>query len=133
MKHLNHQLKKLCDQCREGSHATQAKRAWMLSLIANQLHELGYRRMTAQSLKPKHVEALIKHWVAQDLAIGTIKNRVAAIRWWSQKVNKQNVVARTNDHYGIPDRRFITNESKAKTVSQSQLERVKDEYVCMCC
>lgn len=131
MKHLNHQLKQLCDRCREGSHSTQAKRAWMLSLMANQLHELGYRRMTAQSLKPKHVEALIKHWFGQDLAIGTIKNRMAALRWWAQKVNKQNVIARTNEHYGIPDRRFITNESRAKSVSQSQLEKVKDEHVRM--
>ncbi len=131
MKSLNYQLKQLCDRCREGSYATQAKRAWMLSLMANQLHELGYRRMAAQSLKPKHVEALIKHWFSQDLSIGTIKNRMAALRWWSQKVNKQNVVARTNEHYGIPDRRFITNESKAKTVTQAQLDKVRDEHVRM--
>lgn len=131
MKSLNYQLKQLCDRCREGSYATQAKRAWMLSLMANQLHDLGYRRMTAQSLKPKHVEALIKHWFSQDLSIGTIKNRMAALRWWSQKVNKQNVVARTNEHYGIPDRRFIANESKAKTVTQTQLDKVRDEHVRM--
>ncbi len=131
MKSLNHQLKQLCDRCREGSYATQAKRAWMLSLIANQLHELGYRRMTAQSLKPKHVEALIKHWRAQNLSIGTIKNRMAALRWWSQKVNKQNVVARSNEYYGIPDRRFITNESKARSVTRSQLDKVRDEHVRM--
>jgi hypothetical protein len=56
-------------------------------------------------------------WFDQELSIGTIKNRMAVIRWWSQKVNKQNVVARSNEHYGIPDRRFISNESKAKSVT----------------
>ncbi len=61
----------------------------------------------------------------------TIKNRMAAIRWWSQKVDKQNVVARSNEHYGIPDRHFITNESKAKSVTQSQLENVRDQHVRM--
>jgi integrase len=131
MRDLNYQLKKLCRQCREGSYATQVKRERMLTLIANQLHELGYRGMTARSLKPKHVDALVKLWFAQELSIGTIKNRMAVIRWWSHKVDKQNVVARSNEHYGIPDRRFVTNESKAKTVTQSQLDKVLDEHVRM--
>ena len=81
MRDLNYQLKKLCRQCREGSYATQVKRERMLTLIANQLHQIGYRKMTDRSLKPKHVEALVEHWFAQDLAIGTIKNRMTVIRW----------------------------------------------------
>jgi len=131
MRDLNYQLKKLCRQCREGSYATQVKRERMLTLMANQLHELGYRKMTPRSLKPKHIEVMVKLWSDQDLSIGTIKNRMATIRWWAHKVDKQNVVARSNEHYGIPDRRFITNESKAKTVTQSQLDKVRDEHVRM--
>ena len=56
---------------------------------------------------------------------------MAVIRWWAHKVNKQNVVARSNEHYGIPDRRFVTNESKAKSVTRSQLDKVRDEHVRM--
>ena len=131
MRDLNYQLKKLCRQCREGSYATQVKRERMLTLMANQLHGLGYRDMTARSLKPKHVEALVKHWFDEELSIGTIKNRMAVIRWWSHKVDKQNVVARANEHYGIPDRGFVTNESKAKAVTPSELGKVRDEHVRM--
>jgi site-specific recombinase XerD len=131
MRDLNYQLKQLCRHCREGSHATQAKRERMLTLIANQLHELGYRGMNERSLKPKHIEALLEHWRAQELNTGTIKNRMAVIRWWANKVDKRNVVARNNEHYGIPDRRFVTNESKAKTVTHEQLEKVKDKHVRM--
>ena len=131
MRDLNYQLKQLCRHCREGSHATQAKRERMLTLIANQLHELGYRGMCARSLKPKHIEALIQNWREQELSIGTIKNRMAVIRWWTNKVDKRNVVARSNEYYGIPDRRFVTNESKAKTVTQEQLGKVRDEHVRM--
>lgn len=131
MRDLNYQLKQLCRQCREGSYATQAKREYMLSLMANQLHELGFRGMSAQSLKPKHIEALLKHWRGEELSTGTIKNRMAVIRWWANKVDKRNVVARSNEHYGIPDRRFVTNESKAKTVTGEQLEKVRDEHVRM--
>ena len=131
MRDLNYQLKQLCHQCREGAFNTQSNREHMLTLVANELHALGYRGMTARSLKPKHVEALVKDWFARELAIGTIKNRMAAIRWWARKVNKQNVVARSNEHYGIPDRCFVTNESKAKSVNQSQLDKVRDEHVRM--
>jgi integrase len=131
MRDLNYQLKQLCHQCREGAYNTQANREHMLTLVANELHALGYRGMTARSLKPKHIEALIKYWFAKEHAIGTIKNRMAAIRWWARKVNKQNVVARSNEHYGIPDRRFVTNKSKAKSVTRIQLEKVRDEHVRM--
>ncbi len=131
MRDLNYQLKQLCRHCREGSYATQAKRERMLTLMANQLHELGYRGMSAKSLKPKHIEALLEQWREQELSIGTIKNRMAVIRWWANKVDKRNVVARSNEHYGIPDRRFVTNESKAKTVTQEQLEKVRDEHARM--
>ena len=131
MRDLNYQLKQLCRHCREGSYATQAKRERMLTLIADQLHELGYRGMSARSLKPKHIEALIGRWREQELSTGTIKNRMAAIRWWANKVDKRNVVARSNEHYGIPDRRFVTNESKAKTITQAQLDKIRDEHVRM--
>ena len=117
MRDLNYQLKHLCRQCREGSYATQVRRERDLTLIANQLHEMGYRGMRAESLKPKHVEALATHWLNQGIAVGTIKNRMASIRWWAHKVNRQNVVARSNEYYGIPDRHFVTNESKAKSVT----------------
>ena len=131
MRDLNYQLKQLCRQCREGAYNTQSNREHMLTLVANELHALGYRGMTARSLKPKHIEALVKEWFARELAIGTIKNRMAAIRWWARKVNKQNVVACSNEHYGIPDRRFVADESRAKSVTREQLEKVRDEHVRM--
>jgi len=99
--------------------------------MANQLHEIGFRGMNSHSLKPKHVEALVEHWLDKEAAAGTIKNRMAAIRWWARKVNRQNVVARSNDHYGIPNRQFVTNESKAKSVFKADLAKVRDVHVRM--
>jgi hypothetical protein len=114
----------------KGAYNTQANREHILTLVANELHALGYRGMTARSLKPKYIEALIKHWFAKEHAIGTIKNRMAAIRWWARKVNKQNVVARCSEHYDIPDRRFVTNESKANTcrVGLSNMHGLRHAY-----
>ena len=131
MRGLNHQLKQLCRHNREGSFGTQVQRERELTLMANQLHEIGYRGMNSHSLKPKHVEALVKHWLEHDVATGTIKNRMSAFRWWARKVNRQNVVARSNDHYGIPNRIFVTNTNKAKSVLEADLAKVRDEHVRM--
>jgi site-specific recombinase XerC len=128
---LNHQLKQLCRHNREGSYGTQVQRERELTLMANQLHEIGYRGMSSHSLKPKHVEALVKHWLETGVATGTIKNRMSAFRWWARKVNRRNVVARSNDHYGIPNRIFATNTNKAKSILEVDLAKVRDEHVRM--
>jgi len=131
LRDLNYQLKQLCRRNRDGSYATQRNRERILSLIADQLHALGYRGMGAHSLKPKHVEALVGHWQRGAISVGTQKNRMAALRWWAQKVDRQNVIARSNEHYGIPDRAFVGEGSKAKQVDGGDLERVRDAHARM--
>ncbi len=131
MRGLNHQLKQLCRQNRDGSYGTQVRRERELTLLANQLHERGYRGMNSHSLRPKHVQTLVEYWLSTGVAIGTIKNRMSALRWWARKVDRQNVVARSNDHYGIPKRRFVTSESKARSISDADLDRITDPHVRM--
>ena len=111
MRDLNYDLKQLCRHNRDGSYATQADREHILDLIADQLHEMGFRHMNAHSLKPKHVEKLVERWLAENLSPGTIKNRMSALRWWAEKIGKENIIARTNAAYGIPDRVYVTNIS----------------------
>jgi site-specific recombinase XerC len=129
LKDLNYQLKRLSQRNRDGSFATRAARERMLSLIAHQLHELGYRRLSADSLKPKHVEALINRWQGEGIAVGTLKNRLAALRWWAEKVGKPGVMARDNAFYGIPQRQYVTGQSKARRLSDDQLAQVRDDHV----
>jgi hypothetical protein len=131
MRDLNHQLKQLCKRNRDGSYSTQANRARMLNQIANQLQDMGYRRMNTRSLKPKHVDALVKRWLSEGMAAGTIKNRMNCLRWWAAKVDRRNVIARSNEFYGIPDRQFVSNESKAVAVDDNALLSVKDDHVRM--
>lgn len=131
MRDLNYQLKLLCRHSHEGSYATRVSRERQLSLIANQLHELGYRHMSATSLKPKHIDAVVKLWLSQDLSPGTIKNRMSCLRWWAERINKQNVVARSNEFYGIPDRQFVQAESKAVELANDKLVLIKDSHVQM--
>jgi hypothetical protein len=125
MRDLNHDFKELCRHNRDGSYATQADREHILDLIANQLHEMGHRGLRAQGLKPKHVEKLVASWLTEELSPGTIKNRMAVLRWTVQKLGKDNIVERTNAAYGIPDRVYVTNISKAKEFGMEQLESIR--------
>jgi len=128
MRDFNYELKRLCQRNRDGSYATRADRERILALVANQLQDMGFRRMHATSLKPKHVEALVARWHAERIAPATFKNRMAQLRWLAEKTGKQGVVARTNEEYGIPDRVYVTNVSKAVELDAKNLERITDPY-----
>jgi integrase len=131
MKDLNYQLSKLCRDNRDGGFSTQATRSRILDLIANQLLELGYRRMQPRSLKPKHVDALVAHWQNQDINVGTLKNRLSALRWWAKKVNKQSIIAKDNSVYGIGKREYVARESKAQALDEKKLSDISDPCVRM--
>ncbi len=129
MKDLNYQLMKLCKANRDGSFSTQATRLRILDLIANQLHELGYQRMQAKSLKPKHIDALVSLWKDHSISVGTYKNRLSALRWWANKVGKADMIPKDNSAYGIGKRSYIGEESKAHMLEVKQLEKISDPYV----
>ena len=128
MRDLNYELKHLCLRNRDGSYATQYARERILTMIANQLHEMGFRHMQAASLKPKHVDALVERWKAESLSAGTIKNRMTELRWWAEKIAKQNVIAKDNDQYGIPRRKYVTNVSQSRELTNGDLARITDSY-----
>ena len=129
MRDLNYDLKQLCRHNRDGSYATQADREHILDLIADQLDGMGFRHINAQSLKPKHVEKLVERWLAENLSAGTIKNRMSALRWWAQKTGKENIIARSNAAYDIPDRVYVTNVSKARELAIQAIEGIRTESI----
>ena len=112
MDDLTYTLRQLCLRNRDGSHASQADRQRSLALAARQLREAGFRQMRATSLKGKHVETLLQRWQAEGLSAGTLKNRMAHLRWWAEKVGKAGILPADNTTLGIPERRYVTNESK---------------------
>jgi len=134
---LNHDFVQLCKHNRDGSYQTQQDRKKILKLIARQLHKLGFRHLRARSIKPKHVEALVELWKEGNEWLGykpvsdaTIKNRMASVRWWSEKVQKQNVVPRTNQELGIGER-TSARVSRARTLDSTILNQIESPYVRM--
>jgi len=131
MRTLNRDFKLMCQRNRDGSFATQHDRERLLTMVANQLHEDGFKNLRAQGIRTKHVEHLVSRWQAEGASTGTMKNRMSALRWMAEKIGKENIVARDNAAYGIADRRFVTNESKAKEMDQGKLDKVSDPYTAM--
>lgn len=131
MRNLNYQLKNMRGRNQDGSFATQSDRGEILDLCANQLYDMGFRHMTAHSLKEKHVAALLERWNEAGLSTGTIKNRMSALRWWAEKIGKDNLIRRDNAAYGIADRQYVTNVSKAKVLLAEQYANVSDPYSTM--
>lgn len=127
MHDLFKELAALCTRNKDGSFSTQATRRDVLGLVANQLREMGHYDMPATGLKPKHVHKLLDRWKTEGLSQATMKNRVAHLRWWAEKINKGGVIPKTNAALGIDRRIFVTNESKAVALASGDLDKIKDE------
>lgn len=129
MRDLNFELRNLCLNSKEDSFATRSDRLSILDLVANQLHDLGFRRLSINGLKPKHVFALVDLWKHHAISIGTIKNRLACIRWWARKIGKFDMLPTDNSSFGIAERQYVSNVSKSSTLSFEDLDRVTDPHL----
>lgn len=122
---------KLLNQHNTSSFATKSERFKTIKLIDKQLVELGFKGVELKGFKPKHVNALVKKWDADRLSPGTIKNRLTHIRWLAEKINKKGLVPPSNADLGVARRVYVTNENKARTVSQEQLNSIPDQHLKM--
>lgn len=131
MKRLHYELTQLLARNRDGAYSTQAQRRSVLLLSATQLLEAGYRDLTVYTFKGRHINTLLARWRTEGLTPGTLKNRLAALRWWAEKVGNPTLMATRNAHYGVPTRETVPRVSKAQTVTEPQLARVRDPYTRM--
>ena len=104
MRQMNFDLRRLLADDRQGSHGSRRARGHVLAQAAETLHRLGYRGLRAKGLKGRHVEALVGEWRRQGLSEGTIKNRMAHLRWLARRTGKPGIVRRDNAAYGIGGR-----------------------------
>ncbi len=126
---LGHNFHLMCNRNREGSQATQANRLKSLKLITKDLKEIGYNQIdNAHSLKPKHVNDLVSHWKKNDLSSGTIKNRMAHLRWVAEKTNQPALIAKENAFYGIENREFV-GKDKSLDFTDKAINAISDPYV----
>ncbi|MGG5965109.1 integrase domain-containing protein [Salmonella enterica] len=81
------------------------------------------RVMSVHDLKGRHVNRLVSLWKQQALSDATMKNRLAMLRWWAEKIGNPGAV-KTSEEYGIGRRQLVTNESKAETLAGKDLSTI---------
>ncbi|EAO5526654.1 integrase [Salmonella enterica] len=125
MNKLNYELKNLCKRNHDGAFVTQKNRHNGLQLMADQLQAVGFhtRVMSVHDLKGRHVNRLVSLWKQQALSDATMKNRLAMLRWWAEKIGNPGAV-KTSEEYGIGRRQLVTNESKAETLAGKDLSTI---------
>lgn len=127
---LAYDLVQMTGRNRHGSFATRENRRRTLLLAAKELREEGYRLPGARSLKPKHVEALLKRWRKGKLADATLKNRMAVLRWWADRVQKPGLIASDNESYGIAERSTFKG-NRAQKLNLDKLAAIECAYMRM--
>ena len=130
MRDLNYDLKRLQREHDDGSHGTRTARSYALAQIADTLHELGFKGLRAAGLRRKHVVALVKEWKRQGRSIGTMKNRMAHLRWWAKRIGRPGLVP-SNTELDIARREYVTNEDKSVVLDRAKLALVTDPHVAM--
>ena len=130
MRDLNYDLKRLQAAHDDGSHGTRTARSYALAQIADTLHDLGFKGLRATGLKRKHSVALVKEWKRQGRSVGTMKNRMAHVRWWATRIGRPGVVP-SNGALGIANREYVTNEDRSVVLDPDKLALVKDDHVAM--
>ncbi|HDR9060606.1 TPA: integrase domain-containing protein [Burkholderia vietnamiensis] len=83
---------------------TQENRATAICKAFVELRQGGFALQTPWSLKAKHVEHLVKRWVADGQSGGTIENKLTYLRALAQWMGKANLVGTLGDYV---DRRAV--------------------------
>ena len=131
MSKLGTDLKTMCMRNKDGSEATQAARFLTLQQCARQLRASGYNNIRAPNLTMKHVMCLLRQWQQAKLSAGTIKNRMAHLRWMAEKVDKPGMIPKDNAELGIAERQCAGTPNKAQVLDDKRLARVTDPYTKM--
>ena len=123
---LEIQLIQLCNEKRQGSHATQANRKAMLKMFTEQLGKIGYNvyAMSPNDLKGRHVNKLLELWRKDGVSTGTIKNRMTTLRWWAKAVGNSGAIKEDNNTYKIERRVYVTNKNKSISLHDLDLSRI---------
>ncbi len=129
MTKLEHQLKQLTWRNRHGSHRTQYSRRKTLTMMARQLHQLGFKNLTQNSLKPKHVHALFRVWTESGLSERTQINYITQLRWWAEQINKPDLLPPTNRELGFGRVKSNPDKSKAQYLDASVLAKIKNRRI----
>jgi integrase len=110
------------------SSKTRTERRQFYLRIVAELWQLGMRIRRLESLAEKHVEALMAHWRANGIGVGTLHTRLSMISVLCNYLGKRGVTKPIDQYFPSEDmqRRTVATESKAwKAKSVDPLEMIR--------
>ena len=116
------------DQSKSASHKTHNTRAQILYASFRELRGLGYRLDEPANLKPKHLEALVKHWEKDEQSPATIQNKISVFRVFSGWIGKAGMIKEAESYVETPGaatRTYVATEPKGWTANSVPLELIK--------
>lgn len=129
MRNLNYSILNVCRTNRHGSRSTQVARHRTLNQIADQLHDMGFKRIgNINGLKEKHVYTIVNHWKDSGITDATVKNRMTHIRWLAG-ISSLPIARHSNSSYGIGSRENRKTKSLLMNFDQSRVGSITDTRV----
>ncbi|MGQ7932215.1 integrase domain-containing protein [Paraburkholderia sp. D1E] len=96
---------------------TQERRTTAICKSFVELRQHGFALQTPWSLKQKHVEFLVRHWVALGQRGGTIENKLTYLRALASWMNKRDLVGTLGDYVDRKEhdlvRSYVATEDKS--------------------
>ncbi len=123
---LMNSISKILQANRDGSYATQGDRKDMLFRFAKDLVDLGYKLRNIDGLKEKHIIAVIEHWKNKKIAISTMKNRTAALRFLCDKIKKPTIIP-SNNRLDIGNRIYVPQTNRA--LHNPDFSKISNPYI----
>lgn len=114
---LEAQMTYLCKRHKTGTATTHNDRSNSLKAMAYEI-KAQFKLQKLDNLKVKHVSALVEKWKSEGKSTATIKNRMSHLRWAAEKLNKPNMIPRSNEDVGIDKRKIDYNTDKGWTPSK---------------
>ncbi|TPQ30664.1 integrase domain-containing protein [Cupriavidus pinatubonensis] len=116
-------VKKILSQTRishkNASIKTQERRMYTVCRSFVELRACGFHIESPYSLRHKHLQVLVDHWVSQKQSGGTIENKLSHLKAFCQWIGKHNLVRTLGDYvdrneHGLV-RGYVTTTDKSWT------------------
>jgi site-specific recombinase XerD len=124
---LKYTIKQILAHNKDGSFATQGDRKTLLMRFVEDLYQTQLKLRNIHCLRQKHIEAVVQYWQQKHLSNATIKNRMAALRWLTQKINKPNLIPKHNQQLNIGKRNYLPTHNKA--IHNPDFSNITDPFI----
>lgn len=116
------------------SYKTRENRALIAHAFMRDVRRLGFKPASVMNLQRKHLKAVVLDWERQELAAGTIAERLSVLRWFCDALGKPGFVPSAESLGLKPEslkRTYAAQHDKSWTTNQvdpvAQIEHIRRE------